>query len=80
MGKRAVALPGARANRPYARAPSCVRSAGLRSGLACPDVRAASPEPLRFALLEALTNRFVGAKSAEKSTFSDQASPRYNKR
>lgn len=43
-------------------------------------VRAASPEPLRFALLEALTNRFVGAKSAEKSTFSDQASPRYNKR
>ena len=43
-------------------------------------VRAASPGPLRFALLEALTNRFVGVKSAQDSTYSDQASPRYNKR
>jgi hypothetical protein len=41
---------------------------------------AASPEPLRFAFLEEATNRFVGVKSAENSTLSDQESPRYSKR
>jgi hypothetical protein len=43
-------------------------------------IRAASPELLRFAFLEELTNRFVGAQSAENSTLPDQAFPRYSKR